>query len=310
MTLLEFLRSLIFDEEARQEFAENPEQALADANLEHLSAEDVKDALELMQDDSQDADFSREYNTGGNEINVAAPAPVEHHDDGGSESAVEYINKYITNNYVDDRDTTVDNSINQQIDTGGGDFDQNIDIDSTVASGDGSVAAGDDIEDSTIATGDGNTIGDGNVTGDDNTVGDGNTDVNVDGGGSAIVGDGNQAVVGDGNTSSFGDGDATSAEIDGDVNVDDGSSFAIGGNSSVDSSDHSDDDTYTDNSDNSVEDSFNSTSSFEDNSDNSTNDSFNDNSSQSDYDSDDDSYTDNSSHSEDSHDEHTLEIQA
>jgi hypothetical protein len=310
MTLLEFLRSLIFDDEARQEFAENPDQALADAGLEHLSAEDVKDALELMQDDSQDADFSREYNTGGNEINIAAPAPVEHHDDGGSESAVEYINKYITNNYVDDRDTTVDNSINQQIDTGGGDFDQNIDIDSTVASGDGAVAAGDDIEDSTIATGDGNTIGDGNVTGDDNTVGDGNTDVNVDGGGSAIVGDGNQAVVGNGNTSSFGDGDATSAEIDGDVNVDDGSSFAIGGSSSVDSSDHSDDDTYTDNSDNSVEDSFNSTSSFEDNSDNSTNDSFNDNSSQSDYDSDDDSYTDNSSHSEDSHDDHTLEIQA
>jgi hypothetical protein len=309
MTLLEFLRSLIYDDEARQEFADNPDQALADAGLDHLSAADVHDALSLMQDDSQEADFSRDTDTGGNEINIAPPAPVESHD-GGDESAVEYINKYITNNYIDDRDTTIDNSVNQQIDTGGGDFDQNIDIDSTVASGDGAVAAGDDIEDSTIATGDGNTIGDGNVTGDDNTVGDGNTDVNVDGGGSAIVGDGNQAVVGDGNTSSFGDGDATSAEIDGDVNVDDGSSFAIGGNSSVDSSDHSDDDTYTDNSDNSVEDSFNSTSSFEDNSDNSTNDSFNDNSSQSDYDSDDDSYTDNSSHSEDSHDDHTLEIQA
>ena len=119
MTLLEFLRSLIYDDEARQEFADNPDQALADAGLDHLSAADVHDALSLMQDDSQEADFSRDTDTGGNEINIAPPAPVESHD-GGDESAVEYINKYITNNYIDDRDTTIDNSVNQQIDTGGG----------------------------------------------------------------------------------------------------------------------------------------------------------------------------------------------
>jgi hypothetical protein len=278
MTLLEFLRSLIFDDEARQEFADDPEGALDKAGLDHLSAEDVQDALLLMQEDNQDADFSRNYDTGDNEIHIAAPQPVAHHD-GGDESAVEYINRYITNNYIDDRDTIVDNSVNQQIDTDGGDFDQDIDIDSTVASGDGAVAAGDDIEDSTIVTGDDNTVGDGNVTGDGN-----------------ITGDDNQAVIGDGNTSSFGDGDATSAEIDGDVTVDDGSSFAIGGGSSVDNSDNSDDDTYTDNSDNSVEDSFNTDAEYTDNSDNS----------------DDDTYTDNSSHTEDSNNDvdhdHTVEI--
>jgi hypothetical protein len=293
MTLLEFLRSLIYDDEARQEFADDPEKALDDAGLGHLSADDVHDALLLMQEDNQEADFSREYDTGDNEINVAAPAPVEHHDGGDSESAVEYINNYITRNYVDDRDTITDNSINQQIDTGGGDFDQNIDIDSTVASGDGAVAAGDDIEDSTIVTGDDNTVGDGNVTGDDNTVGDGNVS-----GENNVVGDDNQTVNGDGNTTSFGDGDATSAEIDGDVTVDDGSSFAIGGNSSVDSSDNSDDDTNIDNSDNSVEDSFNETTDYVDNSDHS----------------DDDRYEDNSETSHDSHDDvdhnATLEIQA
>src|SRR5918994_793654 len=86
MTLLEFLRSLIYDDEARQEFADNPDQALADAGLDHLSAADVHDALSLMQDDSQEADFSRDTDTGGNEINVAPPAPVESHDDGDTSS--------------------------------------------------------------------------------------------------------------------------------------------------------------------------------------------------------------------------------
>ncbi|GAA0895126.1 IniB N-terminal domain-containing protein [Pseudonocardia zijingensis] len=293
MTLLEFLRSLIFDEEARQDFADNPEQALDEAGLGHLSADDVRDALEIMQDDSQDADFSREYNTGGNEVNIAAPSPVEHGDGGGSESAAEYITKYIQNNYItNEGDTITDNSINQQIDTGGGDFDQNIDVDSTVASGDGAVAAGDDIEDSQIATG------------DNNTIGDGNSSVDVGDGGTAIVGDGNQAVVGNGNTAGFGEGDVSNTEIDGNVSVDDGSSFAIGGSSSVDSSDHSDDDVNIDNSDNSTNDSNNTTTDWHDESDNSSHSSFEDNSEYSNYEdsSDNSTYEDNDVTETDSHD--------
>ncbi|OLT02590.1 hypothetical protein BJF90_29040 [Pseudonocardia sp. CNS-004] len=285
MTIMEFLQQLFSSEEAREAFQENPEQALDDAGLGHLSADDVSDALTMMHDDSQSADFSREYNGGDNEVNIAAPAPVEHHD-GGSESAAEYITKYVTENYItNEGDTITDNSVNQQIDTGGGDFDQNIDIDSTVASGDGAVAAGDDIEDSTIATGDGNTIG------------DGNTSVDVEGGGSAIVGDGNASVIGDGNTSGFGDGDVSSTEIDGNVSVDDGSSFAIGGSSSVDSSDHSDDDVNIDNSDNSTEDSFNETSSWEDNSNTESHSSQEDNDSYSNYEesNDNSTYEDNDS---------------
>jgi hypothetical protein len=292
MTVLEFLRSLIFNDEAREDFAENPEKALDDAGLGHLSADDVHDALLLMQEDNQEADFSRDYETGGNEINVAAPEPVSH-DGGDSESAVEYINRYITNNYVDDRDTTVDNSVNQQIDTGGGDFDQDIDIDSTVASGDGSVAAGEDIEGSTVVSGDDNTVGDGNVNGDGN-----------------IVGDDNQAVVGDGNTTSFGDGDATSAEINGDVSLDDGASFAIGGSSSVDNTDNSVEDSFNDNSDNSQENVGNDHSEYTDNSDNS------DNSTEGSYNDDNDSY-DNDTYEDSNNDvdvdsdhNHHMEIQA
>jgi hypothetical protein len=269
MTLLEFLRSLIFDDEARQEFADDPEGALDAAGLGHLSAEDVRDALEIMQDDSQDADFSREYNTGGNEINIAAPAPVEHHD-GDSESAAEYINKYITNNYItNEGDTITDNSINQQIDTGGGDFNQDIDVDSVVASGDGAVAAGDDIEDSTITTGHDNVVGDNNISGDGNT---------------SISGDGNAAVIGDGNTTGFGSGDVSSTNIDGDVSVDDGSSFAIGGSSSVDNSTYEDNDTAIDAGDHSTNDSGNTTAAWHDESDGSTATSVDDHSSYSNYD--------------------------
>jgi hypothetical protein len=285
MTLLEFLRNLLSNDDAREDFAENPDKALDDAGLGSLSGDDVHDALVLMQEDNQEASFDRNYDTGGNEINVAAPEPVNHDDGGDSESAVEYINRYITNNYTDDRDTITDNSTNQQIDTGGGDFDQDIDVDSTVASGDGAVAAGDDIEDSEIVSGNGNTVGDGNIDGDGN-----------------VTGDGNDVVNGDGNTTSFGDGDATSTEIDGDVSVGDGGSFAVGGDSEVDNSDNSED--------NSVEDSFN------DNSENSVEDSFNDSTEtteNTDYDID-DSYNSSNESTEDSNNEvdhnHEVEIQA
>jgi hypothetical protein len=291
MSLLEFLRSLIFDDEARQEFADDPERALDDAGLGHLSAEDVRDALEIMHDDSQDADFSREYNTGGNEIHIAAPGPV--HD---GDSAADYIRNFVTNNYItNEGDTITDNSISQQIDTHGGDFDQDIDVDSVVASGDGAVAAGDDIEDSTITTGNHNVIGDNNISGHGNT---------------SISGDGNAAVIGDGNTTSFGDGDASSTDIDGDVNVDDGSSFAVGGSSSVDNSNYEDNDTDINIDDHSTNDSNNTTTDWHDESDNSSHSSYDDHSSYSNYEdnSERSSYEDNSSESHDSHDH--VDIQA
>ena len=82
----------------------------------------------------------------------------------------------IPNNYtyssVDDRDTIVDQSVNQNI-WAKGDVKQSFD-DSVIASGDGAIAAGDDVDDA--ITGDGNVVGDGNVTGngDGNVTGDDN----------------------------------------------------------------------------------------------------------------------------------------
>ena len=72
-----------------------------------------------------------------------------------------------------------------------------------VASGDGAVAAGDDIEGSTITTGDGNAVG-----------------------------DGNQVVNGDDNTTAFGQGSSAVR----DVSVEDGSAFSVNGNASGNSS--------------------------------------------------------------------------
>ena len=263
LSLLEFIQKLFSNEDGvRDLFRENPDQTLADNGLADLTEDDVQDALVLV-DDSQTADFSRNYDTGGNSIdfsnaNLGSRNSFDNdrdHDDdgdgGGHKAAVEHLSRFITNNFVDDRDTTVDNSVNQQIDTDGGDFDQDIDIDSNVASGDGAVAA-DDITNSDVVTGDGNVVGDDNVTGDDN-----------------VIGDGNEVVSGDDNTTSFGDGDATSTNSGGDVPVDDGSSFSSGsGDTTIDNSDNSTDIQDSGNVDNSINDSGNLDidDSFQDNS--------------------------------------------
>jgi hypothetical protein len=214
-SLLDLLLNLFRDPEAMAAFKDDPNGYLAPCG--DISPDDVRDALVLL-DDNQDASFDREYNTGASHtsghghVPPPPPAPEKHDGESDHEAAVRYLNTYVTNNYVDDRDTIIDNSVNQQIDTGGGDFDQDIDIDSTAATGDGAVAAGDDIEDSNIVTGDDNQVGDGNVSGDGN-----------------VVGDDNNVVNGDDNTTSFGDGDANNTSLE-DVNVSDGGALAVGGN--------------------------------------------------------------------------------
>jgi hypothetical protein len=259
-TLIEFLLNLMRDPAAQTAFQDDPQGYLASCGVGDVSPADVHDALVLLED-NQHADFSRDHNTGGNSVHVVPPPPAPHPAPGVSEhqSAIQYLNNYITNNYIDDRDTITDNSVNQQIDTGGGDFDQDIDVHSTVASGDGSVAAGGNIDGSTITTGSGNTVGDGNVRGDGNIVGDDN-DGNLTGHGDGnVVGDDNQAVTGHGNTTAFGDGSATS--VGGDVSVGHGGAFGAGGSAvSVDNSDHSTNDSFNDNSDHSTNDSFNDSS--------------------------------------------------
>ncbi|ANY06831.1 hypothetical protein [Pseudonocardia sp. HH130630-07] len=203
VTLIEFVRMLLGlgpdkDEniQVRDWFEKDPQAALNHFGLGDLTAEDVQDAV-LIAQDNDTVSFDRSYDTG---FDWGRGGGHEGGKEGGKESAVHekvHVTDHFHTSDVDDRDTIVDNSINQNVDTGGGDFDQDIETNSVTASGDGAVAAGGDIDDSTITTGNGN-----------------------------IVGDGNNVASGNGNTIAFGDGDATRT---GDISADNGSAVSIGG---------------------------------------------------------------------------------
>lgn len=158
LSLWEFLRELVTNAGLRDRFAEDPQGALRANGLDHLGPDDVHDAL-VLAEDNQTTDFSRDYDAGHSAISWSPPAPVAGESE--HEAAVRYLTSYITTNSVDDRWT------DQQIDTrGGGEFDQDIDVHSVLASGDGAVTAGGDIDGSTITTGDHDTtaFGSGNAT--------------------------------------------------------------------------------------------------------------------------------------------------
>ncbi|WP_211176907.1 IniB N-terminal domain-containing protein [Pseudonocardia acidicola] len=204
VSLLDWLMNLLKDPAAKAAFTQDPQGYLQSCGLEHLSAEDVHDAI-VLAGDHQSADFSRHYDHTA-PTHLAPPPPV--HPAPGEdahEAAVRYLNTYITNNYIDQHDTIVDNSVNQQIDNRGGHFDQTIDNHPVVASGAGAVAAGGDIDHSTVTTGHDN-----------------------------VVGNDNNVVHGDHDTTAFGSGSAANLS---NVNVDHGGAVAVGGNAAGNSQD-------------------------------------------------------------------------
>jgi len=235
MSLLDALIGIFSDDDTQQAFQENPEGFLNQNGFGNVTSQDIEAemprVLEALQGNSGSASQGGAANFAGSG-NVVLPPPPAHGGGGGEEGglsgAIEAINHYTNvvnvteqsfqdNDYtsIDDRDTTVDASVNQNITAFG---DVNQDFDNDVVSGDEAVAAGDGsqvntgdeavqaggaIADSTIATGD---VG-GSVTGD---VSD------------SIVGDGNQviddSIVG---AASFGDGDATNVNAE-NANLGDG----------------------------------------------------------------------------------------
>ncbi|KAA1010698.1 hypothetical protein Ae406Ps2_3922c [Pseudonocardia sp. Ae406_Ps2] len=204
ISLIDFIKLLLGSGsesiQVRDWFNDNPNAVLQHYGLADLSPEDVRDALVIAQDNDT-VSFDRHYDTGfnwGGDKGGWSEGKGDHgHKAAASHENVHVKDVWHTEN-IDDRDTIVDNSVNQHINTHGGDFDQDIDIRSTTASGDGAVAAGGDIDGSTITTGNGN-----------------------------VVGDGNNVVKGDGNTSAFGSGSATKT---GDISADKGGAVSIGGN--------------------------------------------------------------------------------
>jgi len=226
--LQDWIVNLLSDRDARDAFDRDPRGYAEDHGFNDLSGGDVHDALSLLAD----GDYSD------NDYRYPSPHEWNHNDhDSGSSYLRSYIHDNNDSWERSDSDTDIDNSVHQRIDTGsdrgdrddwdrdrdrdwgrdrddddnrdhdhnwgrgdGGDFHQVIDNDPVVASGDGSVAAGGDIRDSTITSGDGN-----------------------------VIGHDNQAVTGDHNTTAFGSGDATSADL-GDTRIGDGGAVSIGGN--------------------------------------------------------------------------------
>ena len=258
LSILEFLQKMIDDVGLRDWFARDPQAALSDHGLRDVSPEDVRDAI-VLADDSQTADFSRNVDQGFHGTVGAAAAHHGGHDGGrdggrdgghdghndghseGHREAIEHLSRYVTNNFVDDRDTNVDDSVNQQIHTDGGDVAQDIETHSTTASGDGAVAAGGDIRDSLVTSGNGNQIGAGNVRGDNN-----------------VQGNDNHVVHGDGNTTAFGQGAATHADLH-NVDVDGGGALSVTGeahgnqantDTNVHTSEHTDNETHIEHSGN------------------------------------------------------------
>ncbi|MBV9312195.1 MAG: IniB N-terminal domain-containing protein [Pseudonocardia sp.] len=203
-SLLDWLRHLLNDPAEQAAFQANPQGYLEDHGFGDASPADVHEALCLLADDN-DHDGWRSYDhDSDHDGHFAPPDDYSHH-----ESAAHYLNNYVNNNYtvVNDDGTYIDDSVHERVDTHGGDFNQNIDNDPVVASGHG-VAAGHDIRDSNIATG--------------------NHDV---------VGHDNNVVDGDHNTTAFGSGNATNTDLS-DSHFGSGSAVSIGGDSTADASQH------------------------------------------------------------------------
>jgi hypothetical protein len=279
-SLLELILELLKDGDEAEKFAEDPNGYLESKGLDGICADDVRDlkALVLDYDTNVKAAFGDTTfdlgnkgsahggdagGHGGGGPHYGPPRHDDDHDgghDGGEHNERDAVIKEITNilnNYtyttIDDRDLAFDQSVKQNI-FAKGDVEQSFDYDTTVASGDGAVAAGGDVYGA--ATGDGAIAAGGDIEGDA-VSGDGN----VTGNGNALVsGDGN--VVGDEN-------EVGNTEVDIEDSFND-QSDDDGVDDSFNNNDLSDDD--------GVDDSFNGNDLSEtDNSDNSVNDSFDDN---------------------------------
>ncbi|WP_313355755.1 IniB N-terminal domain-containing protein [Microbacterium sp.] len=156
--LIAFILSLLRDPDAAESFVASPEAALARHGLEDVCMADVAAVRPVIVDHPH-------------VINQSTPPPpppappVDTHGDGAVREIVRMIQQYTTN--IDARSTILDQSVNQNIWTEGGDVTQVFDQAAVVASGDNAVAAGGDatVVDSDVDV----TIGDVSVGNETNT---------------------------------------------------------------------------------------------------------------------------------------------
>jgi hypothetical protein len=225
--LIEFILSLLRDPDAAQEFDEDPEGALASRGLSNVSAADVCSVAPIIAERSGVVTHPV--------IKPTPPVnPVEPVD-----PVVREI-KTITNSltYVDNHNTVVDQSVNQNI-WANGDVTQVFDQEAVVASGEDSMAAGDDasvdntLDNSTnIDAGDDvlidseKTVTENEDSGNTTTETETNTDASTD---TTIVDSGNTATDTTTTDDSYNDTavDYTETNVDADADVVIGSSDVI-----------------------------------------------------------------------------------
>ncbi|MFJ4037454.1 IniB N-terminal domain-containing protein [Microbacterium sp. NPDC090007] len=134
--LIEFILSLLRDPQAAAEFEEDPEGAMAARGLNNVSYADVCSVAPVIAEKPSVA---------------PNPTPV-HYDRPEHHNPVVREIKTITNSlqytHIDDRDTIVDQSVNQNI-WANGDVNQTFGNEAVVASGDKAVAAGNDVDQDT-----------------------------------------------------------------------------------------------------------------------------------------------------------------
>ena len=245
MSVIDVLLDLFRNEESQADLAESPSDFLEANGLEGLTAEEVLAAMPgvcaALPPEQADA-LRTAYGLSdagaagtatmaaasaggdGSSFDIDPPSGPPVVDPGGHpvEQVLQQLNYFTTvsNNTnqtfedndvtnIDDADTTVDASVNQNITAFG---DVNQDFDNDVVSGDGAVAAGDDAQ---VNTGDG-AVQAGDDIEDSNVVtGNVSDSVLADDISDSVVGDGNQVI--DDSTvgaASFGEGDATNVEAD------------------------------------------------------------------------------------------------
>ncbi|MFF2633242.1 IniB N-terminal domain-containing protein [Microbacterium sp. NPDC058021] len=132
--LIEFILSLLRDPDAAEEFDVDPATALGSRGLSQVRAEDVCAVAPVI------AERPTVVVASGRDLDPSSASPSP-----SVNPAVREIQNIINNFRIDDRDTIVDQSVNQNI-WAGGDVTQTFDNEAIVGSGDGSIAAGDDID--------------------------------------------------------------------------------------------------------------------------------------------------------------------
>ncbi|WP_082561827.1 IniB N-terminal domain-containing protein [Microbacterium sp. Root61] len=200
--LIAFIMSLLRDPAAVDEFAESPQTMMARSGVGDACLADVKAVKPVIVDNAH-------------VTTRVVTQPVDPRGGGEPRETNEVIREIsrIVNQFttIDARSTVVDQSVNQNIWTNGGDVSQIFDQDSVVASGDGAVAAGDDatVVDSDVDV----TIGDVSIG---NTANDGsfNTTVTQDGDDDAAPADADAAAAADADEpQAEEDGDAAAAAV-------------------------------------------------------------------------------------------------